>query len=106
MTEACIEAGSCHTIFASREGTRAIIGNPIPLNSTTVTNNSHPIGNRTSTKGRVYWIAIFFGASSGVDRGKVTVKTPSTMVALISSGCKHRRQHPIQHRDQKEEHIR
>lgn len=33
-------------------------------------------------------MVIFFGASSGVVRGKVTVSTPSFMAALISSGYK------------------
>ena len=37
---------------------------------------------------RPHAIVIFFGASSGVVRGKVTVKTPSVIDALISSGCK------------------
>ena len=43
----------------------------------------------------VHWIVIFFGAISGVVRGKVTVKTPSTIDALISSGCTdHGQPHP------------
>lgn len=33
-------------------------------------------------------IVIFFGAWSGVVLGKVTLSTPFSMLALISSGCK------------------
>jgi hypothetical protein len=38
-------------------------------------------------------IAIFFGSVSGVDFGKLIVKTPFTMDALMSSFCKGDRQH-------------
>ena len=34
-------------------------------------------------------MAIFLGACSGVVRGKETVRTPSVIDALMSSGCDH-----------------
>ena len=36
----------------------------------------------------IFEMVIFFGASSGMCLGNVTVKRPFSMVALISSSCK------------------
>ena len=50
------------------------------------TNEGYRDGVRQSRAQLIYWMAIFCGAISGVVRGKETVKTPSLIDALISSG--------------------
>ena len=61
---------------------------PVCYNSvgTDPTNEGYRDSVRQSRAQLNYWIAIFCGAISGVVRGKVTVKTPSLIDALISSG--------------------
>ena len=92
-TYARLLRGPCgtHTVLHSlrfRARTQENIGNPIPITlDTTIQNTDYTKILHFRRPEVVHWIAIFFGASSGVVRGKVTVKTPSVIDALISSGC-------------------
>lgn len=78
--------------------TPSILRNPIPLKSiSTITNYPSPA--REQAREVAHEIVIFFGACSGVVLGKVTVRTPFSMDALISSGCETASQHAILQHD-------
>ena len=50
-------------------------------------------------------MVIFLGACSGVVRGKVTVRIPSLIDALISSGCRRKRQEEVECGEETETHL-